>query len=117
MIFFRAMPFMIGLMNVVVPLQLGVRDVAFPTLDSVSVWLTATGALLVNVSPVVGEFARTGWWLAALGLAGAFATVVVFAWRDRVEYEIPAEAVARLDRLNRASRLEALQQARRKEAA
>src|SRR6202789_431390 len=61
MIFFMAMPFMIGLMNFVVPLQLGVRDVAFPTLNSVSFWLTASGALLVNVSLVVGEFARTGW--------------------------------------------------------
>ncbi|WP_114228334.1 MULTISPECIES: cytochrome o ubiquinol oxidase subunit I [Sphingomonas] len=61
MIFFGAMPFIIGLMNFVVPLQLGVRDVAFPTLNSVSFWLTAAGALLVNVSLVVGEFARTGW--------------------------------------------------------
>src|ERR1700727_2934327 len=60
MIFFVAMPFVIGLMNLVVPLQLGVRDVAFPTLNSVGFWLTATGALLVNVSLVVGEFARTG---------------------------------------------------------
>jgi cytochrome o ubiquinol oxidase subunit 1 len=61
MIFFVAMPFMIGLMNLVVPLQLGIRDVAFPTLNSVGFWLTATGALLVNISLVVGEFARTGW--------------------------------------------------------
>jgi cytochrome o ubiquinol oxidase subunit 1 len=61
MIFFAAMPIVIGLMNFVVPLQLGVRDVAFPTLNSTSFWLTATGALLVNVSLVVGEFARTGW--------------------------------------------------------
>jgi cytochrome o ubiquinol oxidase subunit I len=61
MIFFVAMPFVIGLMNLVVPLQLGVRDVAFPTLNSVGFWLTATGALLVNISLVVGEFARTGW--------------------------------------------------------
>ncbi|AUW60269.1 cytochrome o ubiquinol oxidase subunit I [Sphingobium sp. SCG-1] len=61
MIFFGAMPFVIGLMNFVVPLQLGVRDVAFPTLNSVSFWLTAAGALLVNVSLVIGEFARTGW--------------------------------------------------------
>ena len=61
MIFFVAMPFVIGLMNLVVPLQLGVRDVAFPTLNSVGFWLTATGALLVNVSLVIGEFARTGW--------------------------------------------------------
>ena len=61
MIFFVAMPFVIGLMNFVVPLQLGVRDVAFPVLNSVSFWLTASGALLVNVSLFVGEFARTGW--------------------------------------------------------
>jgi len=61
MIFFVAMPFVIGLMNFVVPLQLGARDVAFPTLNSVSFWLTATGALLVNISLLVGEFARTGW--------------------------------------------------------
>ncbi len=61
MIFFGAMPFMIGLMNFVVPLQLGVRDVAFPTFNSVSFWLTAAGALLVNISLFIGEFARTGW--------------------------------------------------------
>jgi cytochrome o ubiquinol oxidase subunit I len=61
MIFFVAMPFVIGLMNFVVPLQLGVRDVAFPVLNSVSFWLTAAGVLLVNLSLFVGEFARTGW--------------------------------------------------------
>ena len=61
MIFFVAMPLVIGLMNLVVPLQLGVRDVAFPTLNSVSLWLTAAGALLVNMSLVIGNFARTGW--------------------------------------------------------
>src|SRR4051794_26006142 len=61
MILFVAMPFMIGLINIVVPLQLGVRDVAFPTLNSVGFWLTATGALLINLSLVIGEFARTGW--------------------------------------------------------
>jgi cytochrome o ubiquinol oxidase subunit I len=61
MIFFVAMPFVVGLMNFVLPLQLGVRDVAFPVLNSVSFWLTAAGVLLVNVSLVVGEFARTGW--------------------------------------------------------
>ncbi|MGA9008513.1 MAG: cbb3-type cytochrome c oxidase subunit I, partial [Xanthobacteraceae bacterium] len=61
MIFFVAMPFMIGLMNFVVPLQLGVRDVAFPTFNSVSLWLSASGVLLVNLSLVLGEFAKTGW--------------------------------------------------------
>jgi len=62
MIFFVAMPLVIGLMNFVVPLQLGVRDVAFPTLNSVSFWLTATGVLLINLSLVIGNFARTSWW-------------------------------------------------------
>ena len=61
MIFFMAMPFVIGLMNFVVPLQLGVRDMAFPTLNSVSLWLTASGILLTNISLAVGEFAQTGW--------------------------------------------------------
>ncbi|WP_311276683.1 cbb3-type cytochrome c oxidase subunit I [Methylobacterium sp. WCS2018Hpa-22] len=250
MIFFGAMPFIVGLMNFVVPLQLGVRDVAFPTLNSVSFWLTATGALLVNISLVVGEFARTGWWpspplsettyspgvgvdyylwaiqisgigtllsgvnlvttilkirapgmsylrmpmfcwtslaspppvfnfavmprvegeeaywtikqrareqarlreepdyepvemplnsptgficaffatligfamiwhiwwLAGFGIAGAFATFVVFAWRDRLEYEIPADRVARINRANRATRMQALENARRRAA-
>jgi cytochrome o ubiquinol oxidase subunit I len=62
MIFFVAMPLVIGLMNFVVPLQLGVRDVAFPVLNSVGFWLTASGALLINASLVIGNFARTGWW-------------------------------------------------------
>jgi len=61
MIFFVAMPFVIGLMNFAVPLQLGIRDVAFPVLNNVSLWLTAAGVLLVNLSLFVGEFARTGW--------------------------------------------------------
>ena len=61
MVFFVAMPLVVGLMNFVVPLQLGVRDVAFPTLNSVSFWLTATGVLLINLSLFIGAFARTGW--------------------------------------------------------
>src|ERR1700728_3747915 len=61
MIFFMAMPLMIGLMNFVVPLQLGIRDVAFPTLNSVSLWLNAAGVLLVNMSLVIGEFGKAGW--------------------------------------------------------
>ena len=61
MIFFVAMPFVIGLMNFAVPLQLGIRDVAFPTLNSVSLWLTASGILLTNLSLGVGEFEKTGW--------------------------------------------------------
>ncbi|MBP2302192.1 cbb3-type cytochrome c oxidase subunit I [Azospirillum picis] len=61
MILFGAMPLVLGFMNFLVPLQLGVRDVAFPTFNSVGFWLTASGALLVNISLFVGEFARTGW--------------------------------------------------------
>jgi cytochrome o ubiquinol oxidase subunit I len=61
MIFFMAMPFVVGLMNFVMPLQIGARDVAFPVLNSVSFWLTAAGALLINLSLGIGEFSRTGW--------------------------------------------------------
>ncbi len=61
MIFFVGMTFMIGLMNFVVPLQLGTRDVAFPTLNSVSLWLNAAAVLLVNMSLVIGEFGKAGW--------------------------------------------------------
>ena len=58
MIFFMAMPFVTGLMNFAVPLQLGARDVAFPVLNQISFWLTAAGALLPNIALVLGEFAR-----------------------------------------------------------
>ncbi|MBS0848724.1 cytochrome o ubiquinol oxidase subunit I [Citrobacter sp. JGM124] len=61
MIFFVAMPFVVGLMNIVVPLQIGARDVAFPFLNNLSFWLTVVGVVLVNVSLGVGEFAQTGW--------------------------------------------------------
>ena len=61
MIVFMAMPFLSGLMNIVVPQQIGARDVAFPFMNSVSLWLTAAGALLVMVSLGVGEFSKAGW--------------------------------------------------------
>ncbi|TMO75376.1 cytochrome o ubiquinol oxidase subunit I [Pseudoalteromonas sp. S3785] len=61
MIIFMAMPFMIGLMNIVLPLQIGARDVAFPFLNNLSFWFTASGAILINLSLVFGEFAKTGW--------------------------------------------------------
>ncbi len=61
MIFFVAMPLVTGLMNFVVPLQIGARDVAFPFLNNFSFWMTVGGALLVMASLFVGEFARTGW--------------------------------------------------------
>ncbi|PLZ04307.1 cytochrome o ubiquinol oxidase subunit I [Burkholderia sp. WAC0059] len=61
MIFFMAMAFMVGLMNIVVPLQIGARDVAFPFVNSLSFWMTAISAILINISLVIGEFAQTGW--------------------------------------------------------
>ena len=61
MIFFMAMPLLFGLLNLIVPLQIGARDVAFPFLNSLSFWLTASGALLVNISLVIGKFAAAGW--------------------------------------------------------
>lgn len=61
MIFFMAMPFITGLMNLVVPLQIGARDVAFPFLNSLSFWLFVAGVVLMMLSLFVGEFAKTGW--------------------------------------------------------
>ncbi|WP_334469413.1 cytochrome o ubiquinol oxidase subunit I [Arsenophonus sp. PmNCSU2021_1] len=61
MIFFMATPFVVGLMNLVVPLQIGARDVAFPFLNSLSLWLFVVGVILINLSLGVGEFAQTGW--------------------------------------------------------
>lgn len=90
MIFFVAMGLMFGLINLVMPLQIGSRDVAFPFLNSVSFWLFAAGMMLVNLSLVVGEFSAAGWlaypplselayspgvgvdyWIWALQIAGA----------------------------------------------
>ena len=61
MIFFVAMPLVTGLMNFVVPLQIGARDVAFPFLNNFSFWMTTAGAITVMISLFVGEFAKTGW--------------------------------------------------------
>ncbi|MBR2569704.1 MAG: cbb3-type cytochrome c oxidase subunit I, partial [Paenibacillus sp.] len=61
MILFMAMPFIIGLMNVVVPLQIGARDVAFPRLNAVSFWLFFFGAMLFNISFVIGGSPDAGW--------------------------------------------------------
>uniref|UniRef100_UPI00333FCE82 cbb3-type cytochrome c oxidase subunit I n=1 Tax=Herminiimonas fonticola TaxID=303380 RepID=UPI00333FCE82 len=73
MIFFVAMPLVTGLMNYVVPLQIGARDVAFPFLNNFSFWMTTFGAALVMVSLFVGEFAKTG-WLAYPPLSGILAS-------------------------------------------
>ncbi len=61
MIFFVAMPFVVGLFNVIVPQQIGARDVAFPFMNSVSLWLTTSGAALIMVSLVIGKFSTAGW--------------------------------------------------------
>ena len=69
MIFFVAIPLVVGIINYVMPLQIGARDVAFPFLNNLSFWLTVAGAVLVMISLFVGEFARTG-WLSYAPLAG-----------------------------------------------
>jgi len=88
MIFFVAMPMMFGLMNMAVPLQIGARDVAFPYLNSLSLWLTVVGSMLVNVSLVIGKFAATG-WLAYPPLSG-----IVYSPGVGVDYYIWALQIA-----------------------
>ncbi len=88
MIFFVAMPLMFGLINWAVPLQIGARDVAFPFLNSLSLWLTIVAAMLVNVSLVVGEFSATG-WLAYPPLSG-----IVYSPGVGVDYYIWAVQIA-----------------------
>ncbi|MDX8364727.1 cytochrome aa3 quinol oxidase subunit I [Cytobacillus sp. IB215665] len=61
MILFMAMPFLIGLMNVIIPLQIGARDVAFPQLNALSFWLFFSGAMLFNISFVIGGSPDAGW--------------------------------------------------------
>ncbi|WP_099361080.1 cytochrome aa3 quinol oxidase subunit I [Fredinandcohnia onubensis] len=61
MIMFMAMPFIIGFMNYVVPLQIGARDVAFPRLNAISFWLFFMGAMLFNISFVIGGSPDAGW--------------------------------------------------------
>ena len=61
MIFFVGMGVVFGMLNLIVPLQIGARDVAFPFLNSVSLWLFAVGAALVNASLVIGNFSAAGW--------------------------------------------------------
>ncbi|XSG83569.1 MAG: cbb3-type cytochrome c oxidase subunit I [Methyloligella sp. ZOD6] len=61
MIFFMAMPFLSGIINFVMPQQIGSRDVAFPFMNAISLWLTAAGAGLVLISLVIGKFSTAGW--------------------------------------------------------
>jgi cytochrome aa3-600 menaquinol oxidase subunit 1 len=69
MILFMAMPFIIGLMNIVVPLQIGARDVAYPYLNALSFWLFFVGAMLFNIAFVIGGSPDAG-WTAYFPLAG-----------------------------------------------
>ena len=94
MIFFMAMPFLTGVINYVMPMQIGARDVSFPVLNSISLGLTAAGAALVMISLVIGKFSTGGWsgyppyteldfspgvgpdyWIWALSLAGLGSTL------------------------------------------
>lgn len=61
MIFFVAMGLIFGLINLILPLQIGARDVAFPFLNATSFWLFAAGMVLVNMSLVIGGFSAAGW--------------------------------------------------------
>ncbi len=61
MIFFVAMGAIFAMINLIVPLQIGARDVAFPFMNAVSFWLFAVGAFIVNISLVIGEFQGAGW--------------------------------------------------------
>ena len=61
MIFFMAMPFLSGLINLIMPQQIGSRDVAFPFMNAISLWLTTAGAGLVLISLVIGKFSTAGW--------------------------------------------------------
>lgn len=94
MIFFVAMPFLIGLINLAVPLQIGARDVAFPKVNQISLGLTGAGGFLITISLLIGEFATGGWtgypsyngklvnpgvgpdyWLLSIGLSGIGSTL------------------------------------------
>lgn len=61
MIFFMATPILFGLFNYLIPLQIGARDVAFPFANNLGFWITAAGAILINISLGVGNFGRGGW--------------------------------------------------------
>ena len=81
MIFFVAMPFVTGLMNYLVPLQIGARDVSFPFLNNFSFWMTTAGAVLVMVSLFLGEFSTSGWLaLSNLGSQSASTGLDYYIW-------------------------------------
>jgi len=61
MIFFVAMGVVFGLVNIILPLQIGARDVAFPFLNSLSFWIFTSGAMFIMVSLLIGDFSGAGW--------------------------------------------------------
>jgi len=61
MILFAATPILTGLGNIIVPLQIGARDMAFPTMNAISLWLTTMGAMLIMASLFIGDFSDAGW--------------------------------------------------------
>ena len=81
MIFFVAMPLVTGLMNYIVPLQIGARDVAFPFLNNFSFWMTTAGAMLVMLSLFFGEFSTSGWLaLSNLGNQSPWVGLDYYIW-------------------------------------
>ncbi|TYT26761.1 cytochrome o ubiquinol oxidase subunit I [Luteimonas viscosa] len=81
MIFFVAMPLVTGLMNYIVPLQIGARDVAFPFLNNFSFWMTTAGAMLVMASLFFGEFSTAGWLaLSNLGNQSPWVGLDYYIW-------------------------------------
>ena len=61
MIIFAVTPILTGIGNIIVPLQIGARDMAFPMMNAVSLWLTTVGAMLVMASLFIGDFSTAGW--------------------------------------------------------
>ncbi|MBV8166405.1 MAG: cytochrome o ubiquinol oxidase subunit I, partial [Alphaproteobacteria bacterium] len=88
--------------------QAGLRDE--PEYEGIEMPRNSATGFVCAFFSTIGGFALIWhiWWMALVAAVGAFATFVVFAWRDRSEYEIPADEVARIDRANRAARSAAL---------
>lgn len=88
MIFFVGMGAIFGLLNLIVPLQIGARDVAFPFLNALSFWLFAAGAFLTVASLAVGHFSTAG-WLGYPPLSG-----IEYSPQEGVDYWIWAVQIA-----------------------
>ena len=88
MIFFVGMGVVFGLANLILPLQIGARDVAFPFLNSLGFWLFAVGAALLIVSMIIGDFSTAG-WVAYPPLSG-----LKYSPREGVDYWIWSVQIA-----------------------